>query len=239
MRANGTSGTGKNGSASPDSIPLLIGYRRASSRMLFFCSGKTSISFLKIKKKEDLAMKERYEGISLIPVMEKILDRNTKCYKSDFRYDREDLIRASEKSRAEDMTFIWLCRPYGTWLWREKDVFIRDTSQHNALCFYAEQAPEGILAYAVEVTGMEGRGVIGNLRLLDFNALYERIKKLSLEPGRTILRYENGETEQPAEERISVQPDSRYGKFLSFDIRPKDEERLAEILRNERNLIAG
>ena len=51
---------------------------------------------------------------------------------------------------------------------RERDVFLKDTRQHNTWRFYGEQTRDTILAYAVELTGTEQGKIKGNLYELDY-----------------------------------------------------------------------
>ena len=49
-----------------------------------------------------------------------------------------------------------MSRPSGTYCFRERDVFLKGTQQHNTWKFYGEQTRAKILAYAVELTGTQG-----------------------------------------------------------------------------------
>lgn len=81
--------------------------------------------------------------------------------------------------------------PAVTWCLRERDTFIKDTREHNTFCFYAEQTMDNILAYAVELTGIEKGRVTGNLYELDYQKHYEHVK-VSVDHGDTKMIYENG-----------------------------------------------
>jgi len=105
---------------------------------------------------------------------------------------------------------------------RERDIFIKDTREHNTFCFYAEQTRDKILAYAVELTGIEKGRVTGNLYELDYQKHYEHVKDASVDHGNTKLIYENGERTQEAEKRITGDADPDLGKFLSFEEQPKN-----------------
>lgn len=130
---------------------------------------------------------------------------------------------------------MWLCRPAGTWCLRERDTFIKDTREHNTFCFYAEQTRDKILAYAVELTGIEKGRVTGNLYELDYQKHYEHVKDASVDHGNTKLIYENGERTQEVEKRITGDADPDLGKFLSFEEQPKDPAALQGVLRDEKH----
>ena len=117
---------------------------------------------------------------------------------------------------------------------RERDTFIQNTREHNTFCFYAEQTRDKILAYAVELTGIEKGRVTGNLYELDYQKHYEHVKDASVDHGNTKLIYENGERTQEAEKRITGDADPDLGKFLSFEEQPKDPAALRGVLWDEK-----
>ena len=118
---------------------------------------------------------------------------------------------------------------------RERDTFIKGSREHNTFCFYAEQTRDKILAYAVELTGIEKGRVTGNLYELDYQKHYEHVKDASVVPGATKLIYENGERTQEADRRITGDADPDLGKFLNFEEQPKDPAALQGVLRDEKH----
>lgn len=130
---------------------------------------------------------------------------------------------------------MWICRPAGTWRLRERDTFIKGSWEHNTFCFYAEQTRDKILAYAVELTGIEKGRVTGNRYELDYQKHYEHVKDASVTPEATKLIYENGERTQEADRRITVDTDPDLGKFLAFEEQPKDPAALQNVLRDEKH----
>lgn len=75
---------------------------------------------------------------------------------------------------------------------RERDTFIKDSREHNTFCFYAEQTGDKILAYKVELTGIEKGRVMRNLYELDYQKHYEHVKDVSVDHGDTKMICENG-----------------------------------------------
>ncbi len=94
-------------------------------------------------------MSERYNikfsNVNLLDVMGRVVEDFTQFYKSDFDIDTATLRNATITPIEQDKTFIWLCRSMGTWLLRERDVFVTDTREHKTVCFYWEQMNEPIL----------------------------------------------------------------------------------------------
>lgn len=134
----------------------------------------------------------------------------------------------------EDKTLLWLSRPSGTYCFRERDVFISDTAPNNTWRFYKEQTRDHILAYAVELTGVQDGKIKGNLYELDYEKHYERVKNDTLAAGTVTLVYEHGTREQPADRHFDGYPDPQLGKFERFEVQPKDPEALQSLLREEK-----
>lgn len=138
------------------------------------------------------------------------------------------------KCRLTDKRQLWLCRPAGTWCLRERDIFIKDTREHNTFCFYAEQTRDKILAYAVELTGIEKGRVTGNLYELDYQKHYEHVKDVSVDHRDTKMIYENVERTQEDGKRITGGADPNLGKFLTFEEQPTDPAALRGVLWDEK-----
>ena len=47
-----------------------------------------------------------------------------------------------------------MSRPHGTHCLKEKDVYLKDTSAHNTWRYYDKQTRDKILAYVVEIDGL-------------------------------------------------------------------------------------
>lgn len=92
----------------------------------------------------------------ILKVMQGIVNNHVEHYQSDFELDIEALIEAAGKKERTERIFVWLCRPCGTFLLREKDVFIRGTRENNTFCFYKGQAGAHVLCYVIEVNSLEG-----------------------------------------------------------------------------------
>ena len=176
----------------------------------------------------------KFEDVDVFASLEAILKQNTGFYQSDFDIDKQIIAEKAASPSKEDKTLLWLSRPSGTYCFRERDVFISDTAPHNTWRFYKEQTRDLILAYAVELTGVQDGKIKGNLYELDYEKHYERVKDNTLAAGTVTLVYEHGTREQPADRRFDGYPDPQLGKFERFEVQPKDPEALQSLLREEK-----
>lgn len=176
----------------------------------------------------------KFWKVDILEVMGRIVDVHTVHFKSDFDIDRCILEAAAGKEERQDRIFLWMCRENGTWCLRERDIFLKDTREHNTFCFYAEQTSEPVLCYAVEVTGIVDGIVSGDIYTLDYQKHYEYMKKAAIGSWSVTLVYEHGERTQAAGKAITGYGDMELGKFVSFEYQPDSPKRLRELLWNER-----
>ncbi len=177
---------------------------------------------------------QKFENVDILKSLKAIMQTHTEHFQSDFDIDIKILKQAAKSPTSEDKKYLWICRPAGTWCLRERDTFIKDTREHNTFCFYAEQTRDKILAYAVELTGIEKGRVTGSLYELDYQKHYKHVKDASVPAGDTKLIYQNGERTQEAGKRITGDADPDLGKFLFFEEQPKDPAALRGVLWDER-----
>lgn len=176
----------------------------------------------------------RFEQVDIIASLDAIMRQNTAFFQSDFDIDKEILREAAARSAAEDKQLLWLSRPSGTYCFRERDVFLKDTRQHNTWRFYGEQTNDTVLAYAVELTGKENGKLMGNLYELDYPQHFRRVAENAVPADNCTLIYEHGERTQPAGAYFDENPDPQLGKFERFEAQPNDPESLRQVLREER-----
>lgn len=119
----------------------------------------------------------KFECVDIIDIMGRVLDVHTEHYRSDFDIDKKILWSASAKEERQDRTYVWMCRKSGTWLLRERDVYIRDTRENNTFRYYLEQTSEPVILLIVEVTGYTAHTVIGNLYTADYKGYYDHVMK--------------------------------------------------------------
>lgn len=175
----------------------------------------------------------KFENVDIFASLDAIMQQNTGFYQSDFDIDKEIIARAAASAKQEDKTLLWLCRPSGTFLFAERDVFLKDTRAHNTWRFYKEQTRDRILAYALELTGRENGKIKGNLYELDYAQHYNRVKENALAADTYMLIYEYGEKPQPAGQYISGTAHPKLGKFVQFEAQPNDPAALRDLLKEE------
>ena len=176
----------------------------------------------------------KFENVDVIASLEAIMKQNTAFYQSDFEIDKRILREAASRPAAEEKRLLWFSRPSGTCCFRERDVFLKDTRQHNTWRFYGEQTRDKILAYAVELTGKENGIIKGNLYELDYPQHFREVVEKSPADNYTLL-YEHGERVQPAGMYFDGNPDPQLGKFERFEAQPNDPEALHFLMREEKH----
>ena len=177
----------------------------------------------------------KFEDVDVFASLDAIMKQNTGFYQSDFDIDREIIAKTAASASKEDKTLLWFCRPSGTCCFRERDVFLKDTRQHNTWRFYGEQTRDKILAYAVELTGKENGIIKGNLYELDYPQHFREVVEKSLPADNYTLLYEHGERVQPAGMYFDGNPDPQLGKFERFEAQPNDPEALHFLMREEKH----
>ena len=112
---------------------------------------------------------KKFENVDVLAALDAIMKQNTAFYQSDLKYDQDTLTEAAKGRDANGKTFLWLSRPSGTQCNPERLVLMGGTASHNTWRFFAEQTPsDRMLAYAVELSGVEGGKVRGDLYELDY-----------------------------------------------------------------------
>ena len=178
---------------------------------------------------------QKFENVDVIASLEAIMKQNTAFYQSDFDIDKQILRKAAVSLIPEDKRLLWFSRPSGTCCFRERDVFLKDTRQHNTWRFYGEQTRDTILAYAVELTGTEQEKIKGNLYELDYLQHFREVIEKSIPADNYTLIYEHGERVQEAGRYFDGTPDPQLGKFERFEAVPNDPDALQSLLQEERH----
>ena len=176
----------------------------------------------------------KFENVDVIASLDAIMRQNTAFYQDDFDIDKRILQEAAARPGAEDRKILWFSRPSGTCCVRERDVFLKDTRQHNTWRFYGEQTRDTVLAYLVELTGKEDGKLKGNLYELDYGQHFRRVIEKSVPADNYTLVYEHGERKQPAGQYFDGNPDPQLGKFERFEAQPNDPEALHFLMREEK-----
>ena len=176
----------------------------------------------------------KFEDMDVFASLHAIMKQNTGFYQSDFEIDKKIIHEAAASPDREEKTLLWLSRPSGTHCFRERDVFLKDTRPYNTWKFHGEQTRDRILAYAVELTGIENGKIKGDLYELDYPQHYERVKAKALPADTNALIYEYGRVEQPVKQWFNGNDHPQYGKFERFEVQPNAPEALRDLLQEER-----
>ena len=177
---------------------------------------------------------QKFENVDVIASLEAIMKQNTAFYQSDFDIDKQILQKAAVSPIPEDRRLLWFSRPSGTCCFRERDIFLKDTRQHNTWRFYGEQTRDTILAYAVELTGTEQGKIKGNLYELDYPQHFREVIEKSISADNYTLLYEHGELTKPAGQYFDGNTDPQLGKFIRFEAQPNDPEALKSLLGEQK-----
>ncbi len=175
----------------------------------------------------------KFENVDIIASLDAIMRQNTAFYQSDFEIDKEIIQKAAASPAAGDKRLLWLSRPSGTYCFRERDVFLKDTRQHNTWRFYGEQTRDNVLAYAVTITGIEDGKIKGDLYELDYPQHFKHVAEQGLPADTVTLHYERGSRTQPAKQYYSGTPDPQLGEFVRGEAQPNDPDTLRYLLQEE------
>lgn len=178
----------------------------------------------------------KFMGIDLLESLERIMKKNTLSYQEDFTYDRKELEEVTAGADAlplRERTYLWMSRRCGTWCLKERRVYLKETAAYNIWTYYGDWRSERILAYAVEVTGLEGGKVIGNLYPLDYREHVEYVRKVSVPVEKVRVVYEKGAYFQDGDKHIYEGEHKLFGKFLYSEYVPNDSGALENVLRQE------
>ena len=177
----------------------------------------------------------KFENVDVLASLNAILKQNTGFYQSDFDIDKIIIRQAVASPHKEDKALLWLCRPMGTHCFQEREVFLKDTTPHNTWRFYKEQTSDRILAYAIELTGMEHENIKGNLYELDYARHCEHVKSKALAADTVRLIYEHGTRDIPAGQHFTSNADARYGNLEHFEVVPNSPDTLRFLLQKEKH----
>ena len=134
----------------------------------------------------------KYENVDIVAALGAVVELNTEHYKSDFKYDVDMFKKAARHPDGENNRLLWLSRQSGTYCFHERDVYIKDTAAFNYWRgsadilgkkddFYRPViVNDRILAYAVNITGVENGRIKGDLYELDYRDHIRHIDKAAL-----------------------------------------------------------
>lgn len=180
-------------------------------------------------------------AVDLIPFLARVMEGNTRPYRSDFSYDVEQLTKAVQEPNMEERVFYWMSRPAGTWCVKEREVFLRGTSAHTIWTYYADQ-PEEIKAYRVTVMGREDGRIMGSMVPLDYREQVRRVQSQALPAVTLTIQYESGHTVtlpylEPPKKIATALPG--HGGIRRIRYAPENEAELARVIMEEHRWQTG
>lgn len=182
----------------------------------------------------------KHMNVDVLAFLREQMEGNTEHYQSDFEIDKNMIRKFAESLSEEDKTLLWMSRPMGTHLQREREVFIRDTYDHNTWKFYAEQTKDKIVAFAVELIGKENGIIRGNVYELDYLAHAALVAKQAVPALAVEKTFENGFIDRaPMRKGTNLYYYSlieKNGPIVKSRTIPQDEERLESVLAEQRAL---
>ncbi len=178
--------------------------------------------------------KYKYMSVDVISCLESIMKKNTKHYQSDFEYDRKMIKGFAGSEDVTDKTLLWITRRHGTYCFKESDVFVKGTASNMSWLYYEDKMHEHVRAYAIELTSIRDRVVIGNIYELSYHEHCKCVRDKSVTASHKKLVFENGERLVPVHNYAMPDDDERLGKFLYSENIPDDLDALQEVLFEEK-----
>lgn len=121
----------------------------------------------------------KFDGVDVLDFLGKVVELHTQHYKDDFDIDKELIQNLAACRNEENEQLLWMSRTCGTYCLWERDVYLQDSHENKVWRFYHEQTKDSILAYAIQLDGIQDGKVTGCIWPLDYHAHVERVKLLS------------------------------------------------------------
>ena len=179
----------------------------------------------------------KYENVDIVAALGAVVELNTAHYKSDFKYDVDMFKEAARNPDGENNRLLWLSRQSGTECFKERDVYLIESQAHNSWIYYAERRGEGLLAYAVEITGLANGRVMGNLQELDYKQHAAEVQKSAFHVVTVSLKYKDGtDLRLPYKEWDGHRERlyNQHGEITQLRREPENEGNLQSVLKNSR-----
>lgn len=121
--------------------------------------------------------------------LRRVVEENTRYYKTDFEYDIAALKNAA--FRPHGRNFLWLSRESGTYLFDECDVFITNAPANHTWLYYRDH-PEEIRAFWVQVESIRDGKPRGSLVALDYAEHCQWVDEYARPADRVNLTFNDG-----------------------------------------------
>lgn len=182
-------------------------------------------------------MNLKFENVDIEKCLRSVMERNTKHYQSDFELDVGTFQQIAQTPVPNKPILYWMSRPSGTWCFQERDLFIRDSQAFHTWQYYKDSR-DTILSYAVEITGMSGGHIMGNLYTQDYRAVTKHLEQAAQNAVSVLIRFE-GHEEAMRFSYTDYQDNclaihARFSKAETFRLEPEDPQKLKDILKSER-----
>ena len=177
----------------------------------------------------------KFTNVDVIACLEQILNKNTVFFQNDFTYDKERIAECAASNNPDDKKMVWMSRFSGTWCFRERDVFLKDTSAHNTILYYENISSQYVLTYAVELIGIEEGVIKGNIYTLDYPKYCKKVHKKEMKTEIITYVFENGEIDDIATKftQSFIAKHSGMGEFRFYRESPKDLNALQLLIKQE------
>ena len=190
----------------------------------------------------------KYENVDIVAALGAVVELNTEHYKSDFKYDIEKFKEAARNPDGDNNRLLWMSRTSGTWAFPERDIYIKDTEAFNYFTGYGKLlgSPEfyrpvivedRILAYAVDIKGMENGRIKGDLYELDYRDQIRQINKNAVPLHTVTATYKDGTTVTLPHKEHDAKHQNLYrqhGQLLTLIKHPQDEGALRDVVAQAR-----
>lgn len=179
---------------------------------------------------------EKFEHVDVLAAIDAIAHQNTGYRQDDIEVDKKIIREAAEEGT---QNLLWHSRPAGTRCVPERETFIQNTWENLVWPNYTDAVrldDSRILAYAVELEGLEGGKVMGTLYALDYLQHAEHVKRATLPAAFVTLNFDDGGPRRfdyadykENESRIL----RHFGHFKGMKYEPRSEMELRRLLRRE------
>lgn len=190
----------------------------------------------------------KYENVDVIAALGAVVELNTEHYKSDFKYDVERFKEAAKHPDGDNNRLLWMSRHSGTWCVKEREAYIKGAEAHGLWNGYATLlgspdfyqtvvVTDRILAYAVEVKGLENGRVRGDIYELDYRDHIRLLNRAALPLHTVTVKYKDGTNLTLPHAEYDGQRERLYyqhGQVMSFRVDPEDAGALMDILKQAR-----
>jgi hypothetical protein len=191
----------------------------------------------------------KYENVDIVAALGAVVELNTEHYKSDFKYDIEMFKEAAKNPDGDNNRLLWFSRHSGTHCLQEREVYIKDTSAFNTWNAYGKLlgspdfyrpviVEDRILAYAVNITGIENGRIKGDLYELDYRDHIRQLDKTALPLHTVTAKYADGTVLQMPHAEHDGKRERLYyqhGQLQTLTHHPEDAGALRDILQQVRD----